>query len=585
MMRRFFFRRLGKYIKLFMIPTVIVIAACLGYGFHAHSCDIENKTQRSVQSMYEGIETMFQDAIYPYNLVLFNPKFSIGMRKLLSRDKINYLEHSYVYNTTELIQSTINTHPYIASTYFIMDGYSNFYSSDKGVEVLNKDTQWYKTLMEIGEYGGRFTEFRKSVTGRYEVREYVSVYQKMPVGNGAIVVNIAYRDFVDKLKNLPDSNEMLYILNSKGEGVISVPEHEKLTEDKLTELSNKLTENGHMPLKSEWVKLGGQLYCLSTVENTEFGITYVSLISFRSFLDLFLMIGVWLLLLIIVEILVITLICYRITQDSFGHIRQLLTIFSNAEKGIYPAADTEQIRDEYDLIFTNVVRFFINTTFLQSQLEQQKLKKESAEMAALQLQISPHFLFNTLQSLNFEIEKQIGGYQQPNRIIDELSDILKFALHSSGPFVKFRDELDILKKYIIIQKYRFKDSLVFYYEADPETMEIQVPKMILQPLIENSISHGILPLKDIGFIKLKVFIRQEKLCVSVFDTGVGMTSEQVRENYKKMRDPESKNIGLSNVNRRLILNYGESAALKIVSRQGRGCCISFKIPLKHDGGK
>ena len=107
-----------------------------------------------------------------------------------------------------------------------------------------------------------------------------------------------------------------------------------------------------------------------------------------------------------------------------------------------------------------------------------------------------------------------------------------------------------------------------------------MPKMILQPLVENSISHGILPGKEMGYIKVRAFIRQEQLWVTVTDTGIGMSKEQIQQNYRNMADPESQNIGLANVNRRLVLNYGEAAALRIISRQGRGTCITFRIPLE-----
>lgn len=363
--------------------------------------------------------------------------------------------------------------------------------------------------------------------------------------------------------------------------MISVPEGDGLTDVQLEELNRELGNHGYELFEETWMTLDGHSYCVSTMPDEEYGLTYVSLISSRSFMDMFLIIGVWLGMLMLIEILVIVLICYQITKESFSHIHQMLQLFADAEKGIYPGENKEDVKDEYDLVLMNVVKFFLNTTFLQSQLEQQKLKKESAEMAALQLQISPHFLFNTLQALNFEIQKIVGGYQQVNSVMDELSAILQFALNPAKQFVTLAEELEKLKKYAGIQKFRFKDSIAFYNEVDLEAMGAYVPKMILQPLVENSISHGILPTKEVGYIKLKAFIRKEELWITVIDTGVGMSAEQIAQNYRNMADSESRNIGLTNVNRRLVLNYGETAALKIMSRQGRGTCIIFRIPFRQ----
>lgn len=440
--------------------------------------------------------------------------------------------------------------------------------------------QEYRTLQTMDVSAGKFTEYRQVRFNQFDTREYISVYDKMPTTNGSFVVNINYQDFFDKLKNLPDKNEILFIINARGDTVIAVPKDGNLIGEALGALNGKLEKYGNQPLEARWIRLGQTLYCVSTIQDEEYGLTYLSMISSSSFLDRFMMIGIWIGMLLLVEILVIILICYLLTKESFSHINQVLKLFADAENGIYPGENKEAAEDEYDLVLMNVVKFFLNTTFLKSQLEQQKLKKESAEMAALQLQISPHFLFNTLQALNFEMQRQLGGYQQVNSVIDELSAILQFALKPANHLVTLEEELEKLKKYAGIQKFRFKDSLVFYCEVEEEAMGVYVPKMILQPLVENSISHGILPGKEMGYIKVRAFIRQEQLWVTVTDTGIGMSKEQIQQNYRNMADPESQNIGLANVNRRLVLNYGEAAALRIISRQGRGTCITFRIPLE-----
>lgn len=311
MIRKFFFRRLRRYIQMFMIPTALLMICCLVYVVYSHSASIGDKTKRSAESMYEGVETLFRDAVYPYSLVLVNPTFSLGMRKLLSRSEISYTEHTYVYNTLKLIQTTINTHPYISSTYFQIDGYEEFYSSKDGMMNLNTyaDTDWYRTLQEMDVSTGKFTQYRQVRFNQFDTREYVSVYDKMPTINGSFVVNINYQDFFDKLKNLPDKNEMLFILNTRGDKVISVPGDGGLTDEELTQLNGKLDRYGPQPLKAKWFSLGKRLYCISTIQDEEYGLTYISMISSGSFLDRFMMIGVWIGMLLLIEILVIIIFC------------------------------------------------------------------------------------------------------------------------------------------------------------------------------------------------------------------------------------------------------------------------------------
>ena len=139
-------------------------------------------------------------------------------------------------------------------------------------------------------------------------------------------------------------------------------------------------------------------------------------------------------------------------------------------------------------------------------------------------------------------------------------------------------EIDYLKKYDSIQRYRYEDKYILYYEYEMELESVPIMRLILQPLIENSLYHGIKPLNGSGFIKLRIVKRGGQLILSVIDSGVGMKKTDIRKLYEKIANPGSENIGLTNVNSRLIMRYGEGAGLKILSKKGMGTCISFCIP-------
>lgn len=226
--------------------------------------------------------------------------------------------------------------------------------------------QEYRTLQTMDVSAGKFTEYRQVRFNQFDTREYISVYDKMPTTNGSFVVNINYQDFFDKLKNLPDKNEILFIINARGDTVIAVPKDGNLTGEALGALNGKPEKYGNQPLEARWIRLGQTLYCVSTIQDEEYGLTYLSMISSSSFLDRFMMIGIWIGMLLLVEILVIILICYLLTKESFSHINQVLKLFADVENGIYPGENKEAAEDEYDLVLMNVVKFFLNTTFLKS---------------------------------------------------------------------------------------------------------------------------------------------------------------------------------------------------------------------------
>ena len=169
------------------------------------------------------------------------------------------------------------------------------------------------------------------------------------------------------------------------------------------------------------------------------------------------------------------------------------------------------------------------------------------------------------------------------KMTENLADILKYALSDPLKPITLREEIDYLKKYVEIQKQRFGDAFIIYYEIDDDLEDFKVFRLMLQPIIENSISHGIRPSGKKGYIKLKVFKRNGNVIFRVFDTGIGMDKEELSRLNDQIKSQNYYNVGLSNVNNRLLLYFGENSALNIVSRPQRGTVVEFAIP--EDGIK
>ena len=176
------------------------------------------------------------------------------------------------------------------------------------------------------------------------------------------------------------------------------------------------------------------------------------------------------------------------------------------------------------------------------------------------------------------MRKNTGQVDDISRIIRNLSDILKYALDDSQQEVLLQEEIQYLKKYIMIQKYRFGDNFIIYYEVDEDILEAVIFRLMLQPLLENSLLHGIRNLNQKAYIKVKIFKRNNELFCYVIDNGVGMSKEKIKDLYVRINNEKSKSIGLTNLNRRLILKYGEESSLHIQSKINYGTCISFRMP-------
>jgi two-component system LytT family sensor kinase len=210
-----------------------------------------------------------------------------------------------------------------------------------------------------------------------------------------------------------------------------------------------------------------------------------------------------------------------------------------------------------------------NNTRIEMNLEQNQQLLLKARMDALTSQINPHFLFNTLNTVSSLIR---FDPDMARGVVLKLSNILRRLLRKHETFVPLREELDFIDDYLGIEVIRFgRDKLQIFKEIDAETLDAFVPSMLLQPIVENAIKHGLAPRLAGGQIHLRTQHRDGRLTIEIEDNGMGMSQERLQEVY-------AGGIGISNVHERLRLLYGDQFEMQIRSREGEGTQIRIDIP-------
>jgi len=218
-----------------------------------------------------------------------------------------------------------------------------------------------------------------------------------------------------------------------------------------------------------------------------------------------------------------------------------------------------------------------NGVRLQIKLEEQERLLLQARMTALQNQINPHFLFNTLNSVSSLVRVAPDTARE---LILKLATILRQLLHSSDAFVPLQDEIDFIDNYLDIEVVRFgRDKLRVVKELDPSSLDVMVPSMLLQPLVENSIKHGLSSKIDGGSIYLRSQVLKDHVTIEVEDDGVGMASAQLLERPTGLGQG---GIGIANVAERLKVLYGETARMTIDSHNGAGTLVRLRLPILPD---
>ena len=220
-----------------------------------------------------------------------------------------------------------------------------------------------------------------------------------------------------------------------------------------------------------------------------------------------------------------------------------------------------------------------NGVRIQIKLEEQERLLLSARMEALQNQINPHFLFNTLNSVSSLVRFDPDTARE---LIIKLANILRRLLNSSDAFVPLREELEFIDNYLDIEVVRFgRDKLQVVKDLEPASLDVMVPSMLLQPLVENSIKHGLASKIEGGSIYLRSRMSDSRLIIEVEDDGVGMASAHLLEPPSGLGGT---GIGMANVAERLKVLYGDAAKMTIDSHEGKGTLVRLRLPVLQTAG-
>ncbi|HYL93176.1 MAG TPA: histidine kinase, partial [Alphaproteobacteria bacterium] len=215
-----------------------------------------------------------------------------------------------------------------------------------------------------------------------------------------------------------------------------------------------------------------------------------------------------------------------------------------------------------------------NNARIEMKLEEQEKLLLEARLDALQSQINPHFLFNTLNTVSSLVR---FDPDRAREIILKLSKILRRLLGKHDEFVQLREEIEFVDDYLDIEVVRFgRDKLRVYKNLDPNTLDVVIPSMLLQPLVENSIKHGLAPKVGGGSITIRSRMQDGKLMIQVEDDGVGMSAPPA---VAASSLGSGRGIGMVNVAERLHVLFGDEGKLIARSRDGQGTLVMLELPI------
>ncbi|WP_195336160.1 sensor histidine kinase [Paraclostridium bifermentans] len=421
-------------------------------------------------------------------------------------------------------------------------------------ELVFKHSDWYKLKNKLkSKYIRKITKPIKNIDSTYIIG-YVDIYFDLTNINNLIDGS----NLKGRLLIADNSNDI--ILDSYREK--SIWNVEKVEEKYLDKNSKLASVKQDVQTKYKYI---------SVIKNEDLGIgsmiLKISLIS----------------LLCIALILLITYLVIKNFSDKLSNMMQGIENIKRGDLSV--RFNVEKEEDELDMIAIEIDRMCES---LQENIEKtykSEVEQKEAELNALQAQIKPHFLYNTLEVIRMcalaSKNKEVAN------MIYNLASMFKYSTYNNASDVKLSEMINYCEMYLNLCCTRYKGIIDYKVDIDEELLDFKVPKFILQPVIENSINHGMAKDRNDNFISIKANIIEEDIELIVEDNGIGISSERmnvIEENLNHNLQKKS-SIGLMNINSRLKIRFGDKYGIHINSEENRGTIVKLKIPILKDGVK
>lgn len=392
---------------------------------------------------------------------------------------------------------------------------------------------------------------------------------------GAVVVNIDVEELGEyigsgKYRN-KDYSPMLLIFSQQMEQLVYSDEYRLLREDTITlESIDNFTEKF-----SGIYELWGEQYLISGIFSEQDGLHYIYLSTMRQFESQIMAITRLLLCVTAVIGGVCLILASLLAVWVYKPIRNTIRVLKDV--ALLTEWDKKEHVDEMEAIQRSILSAKQEQDNLNEQIQERIISLHNAQICALQTQINPHFLNNTLEAIGNAAALLMKGENKVTEMIYSLGMLMRISLSGENYLVPLEEELKHVELYVKLVDFRFRGRIKMHIEIPEELKREKIVKLTLQPLIENAIEHGLAKKRNNGKIWIKGERQEDKIYIHVIDNGDGISEEALIELQKQLEESSingSRHIGLRNVDQRLKLVFGEECGLRLSNIQEEGLCVT-----------
>ncbi len=568
------FRNIKNKIFSVAILQLLVFIVLIIFALNFFSTVYEEKVFEESANMLHLSSTLLDEELSKVERLSFLVSTDTLIQNYIRAAAAAETEYELYQRKTLLLERLIayyEQEKYISSIQ-IFDAYGETYTAGLNLAHPREDGDMYLDIIEAdGRNVWREVESRNSLAAARQIREKANLSL---ASLGIVVITVNMKDFIEDTLNFsPNKNfvitknqDIIYSSNFEEEG----------------DINRYFT--GEVTDRYEIKQIYDNEYFITSQPSKHSDLTYYNTVAFSDlaeetqFLNQIVIVSFGLLLVFAVVLSrraahtiskpleELTLKMKQVQQGNF-------TNFEPREKNRYFNDEIEQLHRDFQVMVNKI------NHLIQENYSKQLIIKET-EYKALQAQINPHFLYNTLDSINWLA--RVNKQHDISIMAESLGSMMRNIIGKKKPLITVEEELEIVKDYITIQRYRYQDRLHFELKVEEGLGRYQIPKLTIQPTVENAIQHSVEEIVSGCSISVDIFSKQDLLTIVITDDGVGMDQKMIQSIYDGTIKSKGSGVGLFNIIERIHIMYGPQYGIDIQSEEQRGTKVMITIPLKRE---
>lgn len=568
---------------LLMVPLVGVYYLVFVYNDSTMRDEVSRASVSELTRIRDTVDIIMAEAESLSIRLGTDPDVELFLREDLVKYPLDYSVISRIRRIQDILGISNLTNPYVDKIQLYSGSGRNDYllSASNGGKLDKFEHRWW-----YEEYTEKKTErkFWISTLKQSDSMEYaVVLFRQLPISgakqDGLLIVNIGATQLEPLLKEITPEQE-IYIVDRTGKIIY--------TQDQ--RLINQSIETQHPQLPvplfgttySDIIHDDGMDRIVSAVPSSRGEWTYLSVVplelyasrqnQLRSFFGLLITIGV-------VSSL---LIAFLISVKTYQPIHGILNLLESSHPPMMDFKNkTSGAINEIKYIAAAIVHSREQKKEMEEELTRRYGMMSKAQAIALQAQINPHMLYNTLEAINWKVMRLTFGKNEASVMIQTLSRLLRLSLSTGENIIPLRAEMEHARLYVEVEQLHYKDQLKVFWKINEKILDYLTVKLTLQPIIENAIYHGIKPSGRPGVISIIGYEDMQSVILKIKDNGVGISqvlADKINQGFQSDEIKEDAHIGLSNVNQRMRLIFGKPYGIKIYGKEGEGTIVEMRIP-------